>query len=116
MTNEELNSYFKPASESKRLAGQYVVYRKVQTAYYQNSPATKETKYKLAIVDKKQGNTLVLKACKGFFSGRESITNCYVVSVDVAAKWQRDEYDNDIPYTRDELVALIESIHNPVTA
>lgn len=108
MTKDEANKFFKPASENKRLAGEYIVWKVEQTNYYvdPNHPRATETKYCLGLVRQKQGETLITSKFD-----RVRLFSAYVVSIDLAAKWpQWDDGLGNKKITHAELMAILETL------
>ena len=105
-----MNAHFKPATESKVLAGSYIVWVESQTMYYANgSGRTSELRYRLDLVAKKQKDILVTKR----FS-RVPLYKAYVVTPELAAKWPTWTGDDaclgNKKITKDELVNLLETM------
>lgn len=101
MTKDEANKFFQPASENKRLAGQYIVW-KVE----QNYTGQKEERYCLGLVSKKSGDVLITSKFD-----RVRLFSAYVVSVDIAAKWPTwDETLGNKKITKSEMMEILESL------
>jgi hypothetical protein len=108
MSKDEANKFFQPASECKKLAGEYIVWKIEQTNYYvnPNTPNARETRYCLGLVSKKQKDTLITSKFD-----RVPLRSAYVVSIDMAAKWpQWDDVLGNKKITRSELMAIVEAL------
>jgi hypothetical protein len=110
MDKDTANKFFSPASECKKLAGEYIIWKVKQVNYYANGTGnSSEDRYNCALVSKKQKDVLITNKFD-----RVPLFFAYVVSIEVAAKWPRWDGEDSVlgnkKITKLELMEILESM------
>lgn len=110
MDKNTANKFFLPASECKKLAGEYIVWKVKQVLYYANGTGnSSEDRYNCGLVSKKQKDVLITNKFD-----RVPLYSAYVVNIDIAAKWPHWDGEDSVlgnkKITHGELMEILESM------
>lgn len=110
MTKDEMNAYFLPATQHKKLAGEFIVWKEKQNLYYANGTGqTSEDRYLCGLVNKKSGDIAITTK-----HARVPLHSAYVIPLELAAKWPAWQGEDAVlgnkKITRDELIGILETL------